>query len=218
MSAEIEHGDPVSTKLPSIEVLFRTAWKKTPGAKASFLGGIILFFLASGVLKILEGLIVGEKGGVLGTPFFILNMALGSCLLAGLLDMSIERASKRSISPTMVFKHFDKWFPLTLAWLVQLVFISVGFFLLIIPGVYLSIAYMFSLPVIVREGTGFWEGMERSRRVVTANWFSVFCSIFLLTVIIVLSAIPLGIGLIWSIPWSYIVLGEIYLHLFGTEK
>ena len=53
-------------------------------------------------------------------------------------------------------------------------FTLVGFCLLILPGIYLGVAYLFTyLLLIVDQKLDFWTAMEVSRRVVTTQWWRV---------------------------------------------
>jgi hypothetical protein len=45
---------------------------------------------------------------------------------------------------------------------------------LILPGIYLFIAWMFSVPLVADKGLEFWSAMELSRKVVTRVWFEIF--------------------------------------------
>jgi len=45
--------------------------------------------------------------------------------------------------------------------------------LFIFPGLYLSIAYTFTLPLVVERQLNFWRAMETSRQIVTPHWWGV---------------------------------------------
>jgi hypothetical protein len=62
-----------------------------------------------------------------------------------------------------------------------------------------------------------WQAMELSRKTITKQWFRFFGLGIVAVVLIVVSAIPFGIGLIWSIPTVYIAYGLLYHHLFDEE-
>jgi uncharacterized membrane protein len=95
--------------------------------------------------------------------------------------------------------------------------VIIGYFLLMIPGIYLFIAYLFTLPLIVEKNLGPWEAMETSRKAVTHHWFKVFFTIIIMHIIVIISAIPLGIGLIWTLPMIFNVGGILYRIMFGVE-
>ena len=45
---------------------------------------------------------------------------------------------------------------------------------LVIPGIYLFVAWLFSVPLVADKGLEFWSAMELSRRTVTRVWFQIF--------------------------------------------
>jgi len=88
---------------------------------------------------------------------------------------------------------------------------------LILPGLYLSIAYTFTMPLIVDKNMGVWDAMELSRKTVTKHWFKVFGLVLLLGIIALISAIPLGAGLIWTVPLMFMTLyGLLYPVMFDN--
>jgi hypothetical protein len=45
---------------------------------------------------------------------------------------------------------------------------------MILPGIYLFVAWLFSVPLVADKGLEFWSAMELSRRAVTRVWFHLF--------------------------------------------
>jgi uncharacterized membrane protein len=58
--------------------------------------------------------------------------------------------------------------------------------------------------------------MEASRKAVGQRWFKIFGLFLLLGLIVMISAIPLGIGLVWSMPLLMIAIGILYRTIFGV--
>jgi len=88
-----------------------------------------------------------------------------------------------------------------------------------LPGIYLSVAYMMAIPVLIEKKVSPWQALELSRKTVTPQWFSVFLIMLIMGIIVAISAIPLGLGLIWTLPMAYVALGVIYLRLFeGSNR
>jgi uncharacterized membrane protein len=84
--------------------------------------------------------------------------------------------------------------------LVTSLFVTVGIFCLILPGIYLLVAYVFAAFLAVDKGLGFWESMETSRRVITRNWWRVFGLVLLSIPVLLLGALALGVGIFVAIP------------------
>jgi hypothetical protein len=63
---------------------------------------------------------------------------------------------------------------------------------LMVPSIYLFVAWVFSVPLVADKRLEFWSAMELSRKVVTRVWFEVFCLLaiaflpFVLTYILVM--------------------------------
>jgi len=94
-----------------------------------------------------------------------------------------------------------------------------GFILLVLPGIYLTIAYIFTLPLIVDKGMDVWQAMELSRKMVTKHWFKVFGLMLILSIIMGLGALAFGVGLIWAVPLMFVTLyGLLYPLMFDRVE
>ena len=69
-----------------------------------------------------------------------------------------------------------------------------GFICCIIPGIYLAVAWMFTLPLIVDKKLDFWSAMELSRKVVTKHWFHFFFFGIFALLYFFLGALAFGVG------------------------
>ena len=85
--------------------------------------------------------------------------------------------------------------PLLLLSLVAGLFIGIGTILLIIPGVYLVVAYLFASYLVVDRRLDFWPAMELSRLTVNPRWFGYFAFMLLLALLNLAGALLLGLGL-----------------------
>ena len=108
--------------------------------------------------------------------------------------------------------------PLLLATLVTQLFITAGLLLLILPGIYLAVAYNFAFLLIVDKKLEFWAAMEVSRRVITAQWWRMFGLILLGSIIAMLGLVGLGIGVFVTLPIYYGALVYAYEDLCNPPK
>jgi len=118
----------------------------------------------------------------------------------------------------MTFKGFSVAWKIFVVAILQTILITIGLFLLILPGIYLIIGYMMTLPLIVDKGLSPWQAMETSRKAIHRVWWKIAGLSLIVGFIITISAIPLGLGLIWSWPLAIIMVGVVYCKLFGAEK
>ena len=97
------------------------------------------------------------------------------------------------------------------------ILLTIGFILLIIPGIYLSVGYLFVTMLIIDKRMQFWQAMETSRKIVTKKWWSFLGLIILLGLLNFVGALLLGIGLLVTVPWSVCILGAAYADIVGLE-
>ncbi|HET7133802.1 MAG TPA: hypothetical protein VFJ95_16220, partial [Gammaproteobacteria bacterium] len=135
-------------------------------------------------------------------------------LFAGLTAMAVRRACGLPVSPLMGFVYLSKASVLIGAALLTTLLTYAGLVLLVLPGIYLSVAYTMTMPLLAFHDVRAWTAMEASRKSITHKWVSVFALLLLTGVITGVSAVAL-IPLIWTIPWLVLVIGVLYRKMFG---
>ncbi|MEN8135362.1 MAG: hypothetical protein ABFS18_07465 [Thermodesulfobacteriota bacterium] len=203
--------------------IIREAWAKTSGTKGPIWAAIGLAFLAVGVFSgVVTGIsaVIGSNSsaaalGVAGQ--FTISLA-SYPFMAGLMLIGIRHAIGLPIDFKMAFSCFGYILPIVIASLLVSVLSFIGLLLLVIPFIYLSIAYLLVMPLIIDKGMGPWQAMEASRKGIQQHWFKVFGLYFLMGIICSLSAIPAGIGLIWTVPMFIMVGGILYREIFGVSQ
>lgn len=198
------------------------AWKMTSGVKLAMWGGLtvtsIVMVVLMAVLAMLMAFASPELAVVIALVGQFAYYIISTVLTAGLLYMGVRRAERKRVSWKDVFSGFDVAVKITVAMILQTILITVGMFLLILPGIYLMVGYFMTLPLIIDQKMSPWQAMEVSRKAIHKVWWKVFGLYLLVSLIIVISSIPLGIGLIWTLPMSLILAGVVYRYLFPEEK
>jgi hypothetical protein len=84
----------------------------------------------------------------------------------------------------------------SLLWLSILtgILVLIGYILLIIPGIYLTVAWLVAVPVLMFEGTGGTGALGRSRELVSGHWWMLFGA--LLVGIVIVVGISFAVGAI----------------------
>jgi uncharacterized membrane protein len=118
----------------------------------------------------------------------------------------------------IAFKNFKLAAALILANLSVLLLTLLGFIALIIPGIYLAVAYSFTAILVIDKRLGIWESMELSRRIVTKRWWSVLAFVLLLALINLLGILACCVGSIIAAPVCYASIVCAYDSLFSDEK
>lgn len=192
------------------------AWSSIVGFKQTYFLACLIYFAISLVLTLIAEF-VGDESIIIGVLTQLIIMLVTYPLGAGILMLGIKRARNEDVSPRMIFDYYPQTIPIFLLYLLMTLLIVLGLVLLILPGIYLMIAYLFALPLLVERKLGIWDALETSRKAITPYWFRFAGLVLVMVVIILLSLIPLGIGLIWTLPMFSVILGIVYRNMFGTE-
>jgi hypothetical protein len=100
---------------------------------------------------------------------------LRGVLYGGLCLVVLKRLRGEPVHINEVFSGFGAGFlQLVLVGMVVSLLTWLGFLLCIIPGVYLGILWIFSIPAVADKKLEFWPAMELSRKAVAGQWPKVF--------------------------------------------
>jgi hypothetical protein len=199
--------------------LTKEGWRRMEGVKGVFIAAFAIYILAAVIMQTILSVIFPSPAE---NPDFanqtivtILSYPVLMPLLTGMIIMAIRHIRGETIIFKDLFAYFSVTWTLALAALLIYVMTMAGLALLILPGIYLSVAYIFTLPLIADNGMGIWDAMELSRKRVTQHWFKVFGLMILLSLGFMAGFLTLGIGLIWAVPLLLITLyGLLYPIMF----
>jgi hypothetical protein len=195
------------------------AWRLVRGMKASFWGAAVviglIYLVVHGVASfILTRLSHGFRhaiatqvtNGVVGllmTPFTM-----------GLHMMCVRRALGAPVSFGTAFSYFPRAGTALVGAAGVLILSYLGILALVVPGIYLMIAYSLTIQLICDRELPAWDAMETSRRAIKHKWWSVFGLGLLVGLMTVASALGLLIPLIWTIPWAMMTTAVLYKRIF----
>lgn len=201
------------------------AWRGLKGFKLKCLVALLLYTVIFIVAMIVFGVVVNliqatgadqSVAAILSIVFQLVVTVMALPMSLAVLIMAMRHANNKSVSAGEIFKHYGVVGGLFLAYLMLTIFIMVGFILLVIPGIYLMIAYVFAMPLIVEKKMGAWRALETSRRASTRVWFRLFGLMMLISLINMLGMITV-IGWIWTVPWTILAISMVYQKMFGIE-
>ncbi len=195
------------------------AWHLLKGFKRAFWGPALIIFVFAIVASAVAGGVIALEFGRL--PFLVdqvLNALFGALLEplnVGITVIAIRRASGLPNSFQAAFAGLSRIPVLVGGGALVLLLTYLGLALLVIPGLYLGVAYAMTLPLLMFHKMPVWTAMETSRRAITHKWFRIFGLGLVVGLIVMLSALALLIPLIWTIPWGVLVMGVLYRRMFG---
>lgn len=211
----------------SVGGIVSEAWEKTSGNKGTFNLAFFLYFLVAIPIMMVAQFIIEPVILNNPDPAVIITITLVQQLLINLITLPIGvglfmlglRASVGApTEATSIFSYFNRAFSLLLTVILMYLMIMIGLVLLVLPGIYLMVAYFMAMPLVVEKGLSPWQALEVSRKAITHKWFSVVGLMILMMIIMMVSIIPLGIPMIWTMPMFMIVYGIMYRNMFGYES
>jgi uncharacterized membrane protein len=129
-------------------------------------------------------------------------IALAYVIWGGFDWLILKMARGQSAEFGDVFAGFSMAFvQLLLLGIVSILITALGFSLLIVPGIYLLLAWhQFSALLVLDKGLDFWSAMELSRKVVTRNLKAVGLLVLLNVGVVLLGLMAFGVGVFAAIP------------------
>ena len=100
------------------------------------------------------------------------------------------------------------------------IILTVGFLLLIIPGIIFGIMFILTMHVVVLEGKGPIEALNRSKQLVKGRWMTTFVIILIIFIIILVAGIIPLLGSILTLiiqPYLTTILTFLYYSMRARE-
>ena len=165
---------------------------------------------ANAIIAILATLFLGITIiGILAIP----------AVWAGYLDSLIRIRRGEKVDFGAFFKAgFNQWWPLFV--LVLLLFLGVlaGFMLLIIPGIYLSVAWMFVIYLKIDRDISIYDAFGESRRLVTdTGWWILFLYVLLIAVTQQILTLHPILSLVYVFVFPYLLMIQLEAYILVTE-
>ncbi len=85
----------------------------------------------------------------------------------------------------------------------------------LIAILYLSVAYMFAIPLIVGRRMSFWPAMEASRKLIGKQWFGFFGFVIVLGLLNMVGLLVCGLGLLVTAPLTSCSIAAAYESIVG---
>ena len=203
----------------NIRSCFRRAWILLKSEFWPFVGITALILALLGFASSISGAAVGDHEGVgVQTVSGAAAMLVLGPLLGGLFYYFLKKVRRETTTVETAFCGFTKerFLNLFLAGFATSLLTGVGFFCLVLPGIFLLVAWMFTLPLVVDKQLDFWSAMELSRKVVSKHWFKFFGMTLFMILLMFAGALTLGVGIFVAAPILFLMATYAYEDTFGS--
>ncbi|MDR2915528.1 MAG: glycerophosphoryl diester phosphodiesterase membrane domain-containing protein [Tannerella sp.] len=193
--------------------IFRAAWK---GLKSQFwllVGLLIGFTIIYSLLYLFAIPAKGETMSISGIIVFILCIFLYYLFIMGYLKNCLQTLDGEEPQFSAYGQVTRKLPAFILASILYSVIISIGFALLIIPGIYLLLRLQFFYASMVDENTGIVESFKRSWNITKGYSLQLFILMLIMILISFIGTIALFIGIFVAVPLTTLIYGYTYRKL-----
>jgi hypothetical protein len=146
------------------------------------------------------------------------GLLLGGAVIGSYFHMARLASTDRQIDISDFFRGFDKAASLILLSLLIFLAVLLGLILLILPGLYLTISYVFSPLFVWFYDKKPSEAMRLSRLTVSGNFGQIFLLLLILAGINLLGLMALGVGILLTLPFSYCVVYAAFEDIIGISN
>ena len=210
--------------------IVKEAWKLAKGFKGVYWLALIIYMVIGAIVGAISGIFITPIEQQLLEPetitplqivgqvaFQVLSTFVTLPLTAGLFMISLKHSVGSPVRAEQVVKYYDKIVPLFLTTLLMYLLIFVGLLLLVLPGIYLMVAFSLAIPLVVEKDMSPWEALQTSRKAITHRWFSFTGLLLLLFLVMIAGVLALFIGLVWALPVVGLAYAIVYRNIFGVE-
>lgn len=198
-------------KTISTKQILKTAWEHTK-THFWFLWGL---FAIIGVVTIVLSISLDayEENAIAVIVLMIAQMLIGIIFQIGVCRILLNLSVGRTVEYGQLIGNSQYLVRFFLATLLYSLIVTVGTLLLLIPGIIWSLKYSQWPYLMVEKNMGVLESLKKSGEITYGAKMDMFVLMLALAGIMLISVIPLGLGLIVTIPLSTLVPVFVYREL-----
>ncbi len=195
----------------SVSQLFSTTWKETKKHVWLFVKVLLFLMAVNMVLSVPDVISAGNV--FLGLFMDMVSAGVQIYLELGVVGIGLMIAQGKKPVFNDVFNGFQLFVKYAVAGILYSVVVGFGLVLFIVPGIYLGMKYLLWPFYLIDKKCGIIESFTLSEQATRGAKMDVWFVCFLLKLLIIVSILPLGLGLFVSLPFSLIALACVYRDL-----
>lgn len=194
--------------------LIKYGWRHAKAKLGFFIGfallGLLIMvspFIASSILVS----VLGESYvGIIMFLAFIAHIVLMVIVSIGFIKLTLHVVDKKPISMKLLVNGWDVFFKFIGVMVLYVLIVSVGFILLVIPGVIWGLKYMWAPWLVVDKGLSPTEALRRSDEMTMGLKWDLLGFHYVTKAVNFLGAIALYIGLFVTFPTIMLATAKLY--------
>lgn len=199
-----------------VMAVVKEAWALTQGIKTMIVVATVLVYATALLaMAMLTQAFGADNQGLLARTVTQLVVAIIIYpYMAGVFMLGLRRSVGMPVTFQEQFAFYKVLLPIVGIGVLQSAVTTLGFLLLILPGIYLTIALCLALPLKAERDLPLAECLLTSLRLVNSKFVQVAMLSIVAFGLVVLGVLSL-IGWIWTLPWIVMIFAIIYRQLAG---
>ena len=165
---------------------------------------------------------IGQVSRSVGNVHFdtsVLGMLLYGPLMGGLYLHFLKKIRGEHVRIEDAFSGFsNSLLHLVLAGFVTSLLTMLGVLCCILPGIYLLVAWFFTLPLVIDHRLDFWPAMQLSRKTISKHWWTFLGFLVVLGLVNLLGLMLCFVGVFITVPISLAALMYAYEDIFNPRE
>lgn len=189
------------------------AWlrfKEQPGALIAVLLAVFGIVLIPWIVYIV---LLATDHAMAGILVYLLAIVVQLVLGVGTIAISLKVADRKPWAFGELFSQGGRMLPYIGASILYGIVVVIGYFIFLLPGMYLSIRLSLYQYFVVDKGQGPIESLKSSWALTEGSFWDLVGVQCVITCVVMLSLIPLGLGLLITIPMSSVLMAYVYRRL-----
>jgi len=224
----------------SPKAVLKEAWQKTQNTRKPINLGLVFIAVLGMMVSLgasqyfggIEKIWEDQNHDALNLINLLVNIVIWP-FLAGIEMMGVLHAVGLKTQPKLIFAFLKRANWVILCALISSILVSIGFQLLVVPGIYLLVALSLSIPLVVEKQISPLKAIILSIKALRFQWFNIFAIYFFLSMILVVALVPVISMMNSSLfivafviflfllsylaPCYYNVKGILYREIFGMR-
>lgn len=205
----------MNKKTFSIRAALSFGWEKTHAHLSFFIpcmaGVVAVVLLLNMLVNFAE-----HSGWMMRVAVNVISVVVNVILALGLMKLSLDVLHEKKPTVQTLFSENDHFFQYFFASFLYAIATFVGFVFLIIPGVIIAVRLRYFGYAIIEKKMGIIDSLKESYRLTKGQTWHLFLFALALCGINILGFIPVGLGLLITIPISIIAVAYVWEKLQGN--
>ena len=194
----------------SINEALSVGWEAFKGRVGFFIGLLLLFGVFTAIPQII---VQSVETAWLAVVLAIVAQLFQYFLAVGLIKISLAIVDGGQPEISDLFSGGPLFVPYVLGSLLYGIAVAVGFLLLVVPGVIVSVIFAFYGYAVVDKGLGPVEALKASAAITKEVRWKLFGFMLVIGLLNMAGALLVGLGLFVTVPMSFVALAFVYRQL-----